>query len=615
MNDVLINPQTGQALQLANGKWAPVDQARVMTNPQTGEVAVYDGAEWTIAGRVGPTADAANATEPTPEQRQADYLNRDTLVPRLELYPNAVRDFEAPVDNWATTMRGVGHSYADAALLGGADELVSGVKGTFSADPWRTFDDTMGRLEIEGGQFAAEHPNLKTGAEIAGIVGSPLNVAGGELIAGGRPALGQAGRGAFAGSTMGGAGGFLSTEGDLSDRFRGAGIGAGIGAATGGALPIVGAAIAPRVRPEVQALIDRGVTPTPGQILGGAAARTEEKLASMPVVGDFIAGGQRRAIDDFNRAVYNETLAPIGATLPRNQEVGRVGIAAVEDTISQRYGELLPRVTFNVDQQLAGEVANLRSLASQMPPREAERFNQILVDKVGTRLAPTGTMDGLTYKRLESELGKLASGYRRSADPDQHELGDAILELQRGMRSSLARTNPDMAPELQAANEAWSRFIRLQRAGGATGSDAGVFTPAHFQNAVKASDNSVRKGAFARGDALMQDLSDAGKSVLGQKYPNSGTPGRLALLASGAGLGFIEPTTLALTGAMTLPYTSPGQRLAAALLTRRPQSVASARSLVNALRMPAAIGSGAAGGAIATPGNPAVGRGLPLLAR
>ena len=87
----------------------------------------------------------------------------------------------------------------------------------------------------------------------------------------------------------------------------------------------------------------------------------------------------------------------------------------------------------------------------------------------------------------------------------------------------------------------------------------GVFTPAQLHAAVKAKDKSMDKGAFARGNALMQDLSSAGKNVLPSNIPDSGTAGRL--LANMAA----HPISGMLTAAASIPamaaYSRTGSRL------------------------------------------------------
>jgi hypothetical protein len=118
------------------------------------------------------------------------------------------------------------------------------------------------------------------------------------------------------------------------------------------------------------------------------------------------------------------------------------------------------------------------------------------------------------------------------------------------------------------------------------GAEEGIFSPAQLQSAVKAMDKSKDKGKFAKGEALMQDLSESAKTALGNKVPDSGTPYRAliaALAASGgAGAAGLPAVATALGGLAASPllYSGPGQQLTATLLARRP---AGANALANSL--------------------------------
>jgi hypothetical protein len=159
-------------------------------------------------------------------------------------------------------------------------------------------------------------------------------------------------------------------------------------------------------------------------------------------------------------------------------------------------------------------------------------------------------------------------------------VGDAVLELQRNLRDLVGRSNPDAAAGLKATNTAFANLARVQRAGGAQGADGGVFTPKQLSAAVRQGDQSARKNAYGMGDALMQDLSDAGRSVL-STGPDSGTASRLMPWIGGAGMGGLamtDPMTAALVGTggalAAAPYTQLGGRLTAALLAgQRPAGV------------------------------------------
>jgi len=118
---------------------------------------------------------------------------------------------------------------------------------------------------------------------------------------------------------------------------------------------------------------------------------------------------------------------------------------------------------------------------------------------------------------------------------------------------------------------------------------------------VKSGDKSAGKGNFAAGDALLQNYADAGKSILGSKYPDSGTTGRAAAAALAAALvGGHEigvPPSALIPGAVgagmaSLPYTNIGGKLAATILAKRPAAAVPLAGMVRSAT-PALIAGGA----------------------
>jgi hypothetical protein len=107
------------------------------------------------------------------------------------------------------------------------------------------------------------------------------------------------------------------------------------------------------------------------------------------------------------------------------------------------------------------------------------------------------------------------------------------------------------------------------------GAPNGVFSAAQLAAAVKAGDKTVRDNAYAQGRALMQNLSDPAKQIMGGTVPNSGTADR-ALAAGALGAILAHPAVITehpyvLAGALpALAYTKPGQKLAQYALTARP---------------------------------------------
>lgn len=374
------------------------------------------------------------------------------------------------------------------------------------------------------------------------------------------------------GMAMGGALGATQpvTEGDFwSEKAKQAGAGA-IG---GGVMAPVAGGLARIVKPltskAATKLMKEGITPTPGQILGGAWKRTEEKARSLPILGDFISSGQRRGIKDFNIAAYNRALKPIGKSA-KGFPIGREGIYKVKTELSKAYDDLIPKLSFTADQRFASDISNLQKLASGLTEKEAKQFGKILKNQVIGKMTKTGKMSGERYKEVEEILGKEAKGYLKSPDFDARKLGSAIEELKNTMKSTLIRNNPKYAKQLSDINKGYSNYVLLRRAGSMQGAEGG-FSPAQLSSASKAMDASVGKGRTATGKAQMQDLTDTAREVLAQSVPNSGTADRLLMDAALLGTGYINPAIPASAFAAGLPYTPIGQRMAAGLLSRRPE--------------------------------------------
>jgi hypothetical protein len=169
----------------------------------------------------------------------------------------------------------------------------------------------------------------------------------------------------------------------------------------------------------------------------------------------------------------------------------------------------------------------------------------------------------------------MAKGYQSDPDFNNRQMGDALAATVQSMRNCLARTNPDYAAQLNNINKAFANLTVLQRAAAMQGAKDGIFSANQLSAAVKSGDKTVRDNAFARGNALMQDLSDAAKANLPSTVPDSGTAGRGFLGLGTAALlgGHLNPIIppAAMAGSIAaLPYTKLGGQLFQGLMTARP---------------------------------------------
>jgi hypothetical protein len=374
------------------------------------------------------------------------------------------------------------------------------------------------------------------------------------------------------------------------------------GAAFGGAMPVaiggVSRLVSPRAStdPGVQALKQAGIVPTIGQAAGGRLNAAEEKMMSVPLIGDMIANARTRSIDQFNKASINRGLEKIGAKLPDDVPVGRDAVAFAGDTISDAYNTLLPKMTLRMDDELSGGIKQIKRMAagSEMSRDSVAKLNKILANSLEMKVGKGGGMTGETLKKAETSLGQKIAQYGASQDPDSQSIANALREVKSMFTDALTRQNGEYADQLKAINSAFANQARVERAAGSLGSKEGVFSPAALNSAIKAMDKSSRKNAFSKGRAMGQDFASEAERVLGNRVADSGTAGRMFMgagAAGGAGL-LLDPMIPLAAGAGALMYSRPMQGLLTNAMTNRPQA---AQAIAEAMRRTSPLLAPAAG--------------------
>lgn len=350
----------------------------------------------------------------------------------------------------------------------------------------------------------------------------------------------------------------------------------------------IGAALNPKMTDAQRLLAEEGVTLTPGQLAGGSLSRLEEKATSTPFLGAQISEARQKGIEQFNSAALNRALSPIGQ---KTDKIGREGFQEVKQKIGDAYDDVLSQIAVTADAQFANDLNALRAAAQNLPKAQADQFDSLLNNLVLSRFTQAGKMSGEQMKKVESELGRKASNYMRDASADVRDMGAALREAQNVLRQTVMRSNPQKAGELQAINNAFAQYARIRRATTSLGAEDGVFSPAQLLNAVKAEDKTVGKAGFGQGKAMLQDLAEAGKSVLGNKVPNSGTADRLAAMVSNPMAVVGSPFGLAAGIPASALYSQPVQRLLnRAALARRGNRAMRLGDLVRAGSAPAVLG-------------------------
>lgn len=350
---------------------------------------------------------------------------------------------------------------------------------------------------------------------------------------------------------------------------------AATGAAFGGVTPMVAAGvsrvISPKasVNPDLKMLQAEGVRPTIGQALGGRWNTAEEKLTSIPILGDMISSARKRSLEGFNTAAINRTTKPI------REKVSGTGQSAVLEAgnkLGAAYDKGRAQLGhFQIDSQGAQELGTLRQMADTLNPKEKAAFDEVWA-LLSKEVTPNGSLTADSFKRLDSKIGREADIFGRSSDAYQQKAAEAFQELQRVISENAKRANPGAAKALSEADQGWANLVRVEGAAKAAKNNGGVFTPAQLNSAIQQSDQSVRGRAVARGTALMQDLGNAGQNVIGNKVPNSFTTDRALLSLGGLGSAALNPAIPLSLGAGGLLYTAPMQGLLTALVSKRPDA-------------------------------------------
>jgi hypothetical protein len=285
---------------------------------------------------------------------------------------------------------------------------------------------------------------------------------------------------------------------------------------------------------------------------------TEEKIGSLPLLGDVTRNAERASIESFNLNKINDALGDLGkVTTP-----GLEGLARADELISKTYDSVLPHIS--IDPQKA-DAATINAFFKNQQQAlfdegHAGKFSQFIERRIQPLIDRGESITGETAKKLDAEIGELARKYSASGVGNEP-LGKAFFDLRKEWRGAMEGATPEARSTLQKADKAFAKLLPLEQAG--QKSSVGMFTPKQVSDALR---------------RLGQDkdpLTEAARRVLPASIPDSGTAGRqiLANLLHPAGvgaatagattaLGGFGPLAAAALGAGAL-YTKPGLKMVA----------------------------------------------------
>lgn len=314
----------------------------------------------------------------------------------------------------------------------------------------------------------------------------------------------------------------------------------GVGAAGG---EVVGAGLSKLIRgPKAQAGVkeayEAGLRPSFAQAIGGGAKRFEEAMESSPLIGPAIGEHQLRAMESFNKATVQKIVDDLNVDLPADKHIdvgeipaGREGFIRGAEAAKEAYGRLTENTSGELTQDFAAGLQGIRDLSKSMRPEYATQIDNIIKNTIESRFKPGIRVDGQTIKEIDSELTTLGKSYSKSAIADERRVGDALLEAQRQLHNMMETQNPEYAQALKNADRAYFELKRLEEGMTSSVKDE-LATPTGLLQALRRQD----RAGFAKGRLPMQEFAETAQDIIGNRYPESGTAGRLQakdLIASG----------------------------------------------------------------------------------
>lgn len=444
------------------------------------------------------------------------FRAQNPTVP-LDQYPISVENRAVPMSGVRQTLNRMAQTPFGAGVIAAGDTITAG-----------TMDNMTGNPALARAGMQASSDLNPTAAVLGGLAGGAL-AGGGLELAASRAGAVWAPR--VADALYGAAYGAGST--DEGNRFTGALAGAGTGVAGGmfGRTLARGAGNAlTGVRDaSAQHLRAAGVPLTFGQAvanagpLGARIKAREDRLAGFQGVGDRIGAQRRAGLEAFNRAAYNEGLAPIGA-----QGFNQVGEAAVEQAdqlVSDAYARALGNVQLRRDQPFGADMQGPIVAANRLPGEMGANARYTLNERVGNGFDPNGVMTGNGFQQSVRGLEQDARAVRNQ--PYGNDFGNVTRGARGALENLLDRQAPGALPAYLDANAAYRNHSVLADATARAMNSDGIFTPAQLGQAARQNARTFTgRISAATTDRPFYDLQRAGQQLLPSKLPDSGTAGR-----------------------------------------------------------------------------------------
>jgi hypothetical protein len=448
------------------------------------------------------------------------------LVPTGSPEAKAAQSPTAGMSGYQKFMAGAGKSQIDTAR--GIGQLV-GIEPQADVDAAKARDAP---LMQSGAAVAGDIAGNVADVVIpAGLAGQGLRAAG--LARTGAVVGGLANPTNFTGAAASGAlQGALQPTATGESRTQNAVVGAGSGL-VGQGLARGGSAVMSVLAPEdaaskaVTALTQAGVPLDAAQRTGSTLLnRAKAMLSDNPIT----AGGQADMVDMQNNAFSKAVLKTIGESTNdpgvMNRAMSRM--SGVYDDVASRTS-----IPYDVLEPHLADIENQARLTLNDQQFGVVRRN---LDDIMQKAAQNGgTIKGDQFSNIKKTLDGLSTG----GDSDVGEVARDIRQtMNNGLLDSAAASgNGTDVALLKQNNTQWGNMRKIE---GAVSKDENgniIISPAKLANVMYQKANRYNS-IYGHGDTSLADLADAGRSLLTNKTPNSGSISRLvAQIGAPAAIG------------------------------------------------------------------------------
>jgi hypothetical protein len=503
------NGGTKSGKAVAAGQDAPYEETRNYLQKVNSKLKVNpENIQWSD---MNEPQGSVTVSSPNPQDIQwNDSAKTDTSnMSNQELFGKGI------LQSGKTTATGVGQ-----ALDLPAQFLEKKLKGTAIGDVISQFGQKLGLPTAE--EAAAQRPEeiRKLREENAAITSTPAGAAGNivgdigqALVLPGGTILKTAGAGTVLGAAQ--------PVGEGESRVMNA-VGGGTAGALGQtAVNAIGRVAQPIVKnlskqaeKGVQVLKDAGVPLDLAQETGSKVMGWAKRLTS----DNPFTGGGSHAFEEMQNNAYTKAIA---RTMGEDAErITPEVLKNAKTRLGDNYDALFGRNGVRVTRDFQKELTSLKESSEKVMPEGQKGITNIVNDILDKSKVNMGHLDGKQYQAIKQQLAAMEA----QGGTAGHYAGELREKLFEGLSNTIKKIgNKDDLELLKQTNKQYGNMKKIE--------DIALKDPEGHVSASKLYNSLTTKSkrnAFYQDDPELARLASAGKNVLPEKMPNSGTAARLA---------------------------------------------------------------------------------------